>query len=186
MNLPGEIISGLTYEWTEVSSKYPSSDGWTCKLCPVGPTVVTPIVAEENDNGEDYDFTLTAVVSGAMLGVYEFSLVVTKGSGPTLEQHLLEMVRQEVKYNPLNPGTYDGRSVVKQTLDAINASLLGAASKDQLSYTINNRSLARYTLTERLALQAKYQRLYNKELRAEKIANGQDPGRKIFVRFTDV
>lgn len=183
MNIPVEIISGITYIWTETSAEYPATDGWTCKLCPVGPTVVAAITAEINANLVDYDFVLTSVVTAGMLGIYECSFVVTKGEGAETEAHILGMVRVTVKYNPLEPGTYDGRSIAKKTLDAIEAVILNRASKDQQSYTIAGRSLIRSTPLELLALRKEYRKLYNKELRAEKIANGESPGRKIYVRF---
>lgn len=68
--------------------------------------------------------------------------------------------------------TYDARSPVKKTLDAIIAMIEGRATKEHEEYTIGNRSLKLIPITELLTLRDRYQADYNRELNQERVRNG--------------
>jgi hypothetical protein len=75
-----------------------------------------------------------------------------------------------VKPNLLAPGA-DGRSFVKQALDAIEAVLAKRATKDQERYVIevngSRRELWRTPIGDLLKLRDRYRAEYNAELRAK-------------------
>lgn len=70
----------------------------------------------------------------------------------------------------------DLRSDVKITLDALTATLKGKATQDQLSYSINNRSVSRMSPTELREWRDHYKTLYDEELAADAIEAGETPG----------
>lgn len=79
-----------------------------------------------------------------------------------------------------------GASLVKETLAALDAMLAGKATLDQKAYTINNRSLERYSPSELIEWRKYYATLYEREQAAERATNG-DGGffpRVILDRFT--
>jgi hypothetical protein len=79
--------------------------------------------------------------------------------------------------------TYDNRSHVKKTLDAIEAVIEGRATKDQMAYSIAGRSLSLTPIPELIQLRQVYKREYLTEQQVEKIARGEAPGTQIKVRF---
>lgn len=77
----------------------------------------------------------------------------------------------------------DQRTHAKKVLDAIEATILGRASQDQMSYSIAGRSLSRMSITDLMMFRDRYRAEYNKELQKARIKNGQDTGNTIKVRF---
>lgn len=77
----------------------------------------------------------------------------------------------------------DEQSHVKKVLDALEAVIEGKASKDQLSYSIQGRSLSRMSWTEILMVYDKYKALYFREKQAARIKKGLKTGSNIQVRF---
>jgi len=76
----------------------------------------------------------------------------------------------------------DTASHVKKVLDAIEATILGTASREQESYEINGRSIKFRSISELVKLRDLYRREYDAELQACEIANGTF-SRNIKVRF---
>ena len=77
----------------------------------------------------------------------------------------------------------DVRSHAKTVLDAIEATIEGRASQDQMSYSIAGRSLSRMSVTDLLMFRDRYRAEYNEELKRARIKNKQDTGNTIKVRF---
>lgn len=93
-------------------------------------------------------------------GRYYWQLFAERGT----TKILLDCGELEVIPNLLNEEAgYDGRTDAEKGLDAVNACLLGKASKDQLSYTIKGRSLTRYSVDELKKLRAHFVMLVRKE-----------------------
>ena len=74
---------------------------------------------------------------------------------------------------------YDDRAHVKKVLDALEAVILGKASKDQLSYSIAGRSISRLSPSEIIEWRNTYRAEY---LRLEREAGRGRPS-QIHVRF---
>jgi hypothetical protein len=79
--------------------------------------------------------------------------------------------------------TDDTRSDTKVALDAIDAVLANRATLDQMSYTIAGRSLSRTPIEDLLVLRDRYAYMYQRELMAERVAAGLNPGGLTKVRF---
>lgn len=110
-------------------------------------------------------------------GDYDVQGVATDGSSRfTVEVGKVEILQDLAQ-------VADSSSVIKKTLDAINATLLGTASKDQESYEIAGRALKRRSLTELIMMKEKYEAFYQAELRKDNIANGGGVSGIIKVRF---
>lgn len=79
--------------------------------------------------------------------------------------------------------TADQRSHAKKVLDAIQATIEGRASQDQMSYSIAGRSLSRMSIDDLLTFRNRYRAEYNEEQKKARIKNKQDSGNTIKVRF---
>lgn len=78
---------------------------------------------------------------------------------------------------------YDGRSHVKQVLDALENMILGKASRDQSSYSIAGRSLSRLSPSELLRWRDLYKAEYTREQKGDRLRQGLVSGNIIKVRF---
>ena len=78
---------------------------------------------------------------------------------------------------------YDGRSHVKQVLDALENMILGKASRDQSSYSIAGRSLSRLSPSELLKWRDLYKAEYAREQKGDRLRQGLASGNIIKVRF---
>ena len=93
-------------------------------------------------------------------GCYYWQLFAERGTIKTL----LESGALDVSPNLLSEEAgFDGRTDAEKGLDAVDACLAGKASKDQLSYSIKDRTLTRYSVDELLKLRAHFVRLVRKE-----------------------
>jgi hypothetical protein len=73
--------------------------------------------------------------------------------------------------------------MLRKVLDAIQATIEGRASQDQMSYSIAGRSLSRMSIDDLLTFRNRYRAEYNEELKKARIKNKQDSGNTIKVRF---
>lgn len=159
---PAVIIQGDTTSWDFTCSTYPST-AWTLTYTLQITGTVYTVVADANSDGTYTVNIPSAVTATYEGGNYRFTAVVTSGADRhTVEQGTL-IVELDLSTNP----NENSESWVKQALDAIEAVILGKATHDQQSYSIQGRSLTRYSLDDILKLQTKLQRLYNKELAEE-------------------
>ena len=110
-------------------------------------------------------------------GTYSVQGVVTQG----VERFTVETCTTQIL--PDISKLTDSSSHIKKVLDAIEATILGAASKEQESYEVAGRSLKYKSLDELLKLRELYKREYVAELQACAIANGEGFSRTIKVRF---
>ena len=77
----------------------------------------------------------------------------------------------------------DVRSHAKTVLDAIEATIEGRASQDQMSYSIAGRSLARMSIDDLMTFRNRYRAEYLEEIKKSRIKNKQDSGNLVKVRF---
>ena len=161
--VPAVIVQGDTVTWTSRNITYPSTDGWTLTYTLQITGTAHTVVAVGNSDGS-YTATIPSTVSATYAGGnYRFQGVVTSGSDRhTVEQGTL-FVELDFATNP----DANSESEVKRALDAVEANLLGKATSDQQSYTIQGRSLTRYSIEELQSLRDYYQRRYDRELAEE-------------------
>ena len=99
-------------------------------------------------------------------GSYDVQGVVTNGSF----RETVEVTKVQIL--PDLSVTADSSSHVKNVLDAIEATILGAASKEQESYEVAGRSLKYKTLDELLKLREVYKAEWASEQKAADLAQG--------------
>lgn len=191
---PSIIYRGETLGWIRPAAEttYVDADGnsvecqaseWTLKYRYAGPAGAFEISAVAY--GGDFSASATAAATANYpVGAYSWIAIVEKGSGPSLERHIIDTGTCEVMEGPTEYiAGLDRRSHAKKVLDAIEAVILNRATADQLAYSINGRSLQKTPLPDLLKLRSLYMAEYERELRAERIRKGLDGGGSIYVRF---
>jgi hypothetical protein len=132
------------------------------------------------DNGDGYFLAnvLPTVTRTWQPGTYAYQAHVTTGSDRfTVGSGTIKLLPD------LTRGAVDTRSHVKITLDALEATLQGRATQDQLSYSINGRSISKIPATELIEWHSHYSALYRQEVQAERINNGAGKSNLVRVRF---
>ena len=184
VNEPLSIRSGNTVKWRKSLSDYPANDGWalTYTLTLQSDFSKRLQVAAVVD-GADFVTTLTAVQTAAMpAGTYNLFGSVSKSG----ERYDVFAGTIEIKPDLASLLTGDHRSDIKRKLDAIEAAIEGKATVDQLSLSINGRSITRYSLAEMLTLRDRLKADYQKELQAEQFGRTGINPRRVGVRFARV
>lgn len=180
--MPGEpdaITAGDTLQFTHTDDEY-TIDSWSLAYNLLNASNFYSFCASSPSTGYDFSVSLAASLTSTWVaGIYRWVARMTNGS--TLEQHTVSQGILEIVPNwaTLTSG-YDYRSHVKKTLDALEATILGKASSDQLAYTIAGRSLQRMRPEELLLWRDKYRAEYEAELKAENLGMSG----RILVRFT--
>jgi len=125
-------------------------------------------------SGSSHSFTVTATATAALKpGSYKWFIRATAGA--IVETALEGWI--DVEPNPAAAQNIDHRSWARRALDAVEATLLGRATSDQLAMTLNNRSISRIPLTEL----KDWRTQLRTEVRSEEGTSGA--GRDIKVRF---
>ena len=176
---PLQFVAGDTVKWTKSLPDYLPADGWALSYALVRDGSQETITATDNGDGTHAVTIAAATTAAYTVGMYSWQAYVTK----TNERYLADSGALEVLADFASQTTgHDGRSLVKQTLDALESVILGRASSDQLSISIQGRSLSRITPDELLRWRDLYRAEYAAEKQRDKIANG-DAGGRLLVRF---
>ena len=189
MNIPSEIRAGDTIQWRDVagvdnlgnevsSSDYTLTYYLRFNAASEGATVVGTAY------GTGWEFSIAAATSaGFDAGTWYWQAVATKtGSTITLGSGQ-STVLAALSYSG-TPAALDGRSQAQKDLDAVQAAIRAIVAGGVVKeYTIGNRSLKKYDLTDLLALETKLKADVNREQKAQLIANGLGNPFNLFVRF---
>lgn len=180
---PAELVAGDRWTWIrdDLGVDYaPASYALTYSARLEG-TGATEISITASESGSDYVIEVAAATTAAYtVGVYHWQAYITRSSDServTVDSGTFEVIADR------DNATTDPRSHVKITLEAIEAVIESRATKDQESYSIGGRSLSRTPLKDLIMFRDKYAALYAKEVKAERIANGQGHSGRILVRF---
>lgn len=176
---PESFRAGDTVEWKKSLDSYKASDGWTLSYSfrGISGTIDCTAAADGHDHLISLPPTTTTAYSE---GIYDVVGSVTKGTN----RHTVYSSRIEVLVDLANAGSsYDGRSHVEKTLRAIEAVIERRATKEVLESSIEGVTVKRYDHAQLLELRAKYARLYDQELAAERLKLGKGSGNRILVRF---
>jgi hypothetical protein len=168
------LIAGDTLTFRVSLPSYPAST-WTLayRLVPSSGSAITFTAAAD---GDDHLVTVAAATTAAWAsGEYAWAGYVTAG----LERFTVSSGRTTIKPNPASMAVADTRTHARKVLDALKAVIEGRASKDQMAYTIDGRSLQRMPVADLLAFQAEYERKVAKE----ELAQAGISPRHAFVRF---
>lgn len=177
---PSEIQAGDTIKWRrEDLSDYPASQGWSLNYNFVGQAGRFAVAAAAD--GDKFAVAITAATSATYTaGIYQWVAKVSKGT----ESYTVDSGTCKVLLDLYaKTAAFDGRSHAKKVLDSIEAVIEGRATKDQMSYQIAGRQLSRTPITDLLKLRSLYKAEYQREVDAERAANGLGNSRRILVRF---
>lgn len=177
---PTEFVAGDLLSWYKDLSDYPASS-WTLTyaLQLEGAGAQKSLTASAS--GDRHLISVAAATTAAYTaGIYHWQSYVTSGT----ERHAIERGRMTVVANfAASSTTIDARSHIKKVLDALEATILGKASVDQMAFSIGGRSLSRMSPTELREWYAAYRVMYADETRAEQVARGLGNRGKVRTRF---
>jgi hypothetical protein len=174
---PEQITVGDTIKWTKSLSDYPASEGWTLSYTFVNSSGTFSVTSTAD--GDDHAVSVSSTTSSSYTaGTYSWQSYATSSS----ERHQVDA--GTIILNPnFADGATDSRSHAKKVLDAIESVIEGRASEDAAAMSIAGRSITKMTLEELISTRSKYRAEYNRELRAERIAQGLGGRKKVLVRF---
>lgn len=178
---PATLRVGDTWKWTKDLPDFLPADTWALKYALTLQTTTSALIqitTTDNGDGTHLASVVKTTTNGYTAGAYSWHSFVTKGSDRhTIEQGQITLLRD------LDAGAVDDRSHVKATLDAIQATLLGKASRDQITYSLGGVSLSRMTPVDLHEWESIYLRKYRDELANEAGARGQSTGNRVKGKF---
>ena len=140
---PSEAVAGATWKWIKSLSDYPASS-WTLTytfLLKTGSTTFTfDAVADGDDHLVDVDEAVTAAYTP---GEYMWQAKVTDGTDSCLVDRGCMDVLQDFSVS-----TADPRPWAQKMADALEATLLGKASRDVMETEINGKKIKRMSMNE--------------------------------------
>jgi hypothetical protein len=159
--VPKQLVAGDTWRWTREYADY------------AAPTWTVTFYFENQDNsfsqaasGSSTTHSLTiaaGTTATRQAGRYRVSARATDGS----VSETVESVWVDVLPNPAASGNRDTRTWARRVLDALEATIEGRASSDQLAVTISGRSISRIPFEE-LVKQCDY---FRNKVKAEESGN---------------
>lgn len=189
MNIPPRLRAGDTIQWrddatTDNLGNPIDSATWTLTYWLRTNTATDGASVVGTPYNSGWSFSISAATSSAFdPGRWYWQAVASKtgqvftvGSGSVDVDPLLTYAG--------TPTAYDGRTQAQKDLDAVQLairSLLSGGSVQE--YTIGQRKLKRYDLSELLQLEAKLKADVKREEAAQLMANGLGNPRNMFVRF---
>jgi len=148
--------------------RWPASQGWLLSLICQGPASLT---LGDTPSGDKHQIIIPAAsTSGWTAGHYWWTArIVNVG---LVQTHQIGYGELDIEANASTiTAPYDGRTLAKRTLDAIDAVISGRATLDQQSYKIGTRELVRIPVTELMTFRNTYAWRVYYEQRREKGKN---------------
>jgi len=180
---PTEIRAGDLVTWKKTLSDYPA-DEWTLKYALRGEGAGTAIDITTTASGTDHLVSVAKATTAAWTaGIYKWVAYVDNIVDP-LQRHTLES--GTIKILPdlvAAASTYDTRSHVKKVLDSVEAAILTLSAKTKNSVLILGNQYTLQNMGDLIKLRDKYKTEYQREIDAEKIAQGIDNPRRIGIRL---
>lgn len=176
--VPSDLVAGDLWAWTrDLSSDYPAST-WTGVW--YFENAYAAFSAAATATGNVFNASIAAATStGYRAGRYRWQFVVTSGA----TRKTAEGGWVDVAPDPAAAGSLDRRSHARKVLDAIEATIEGRASNDQVSMSIAGRSISRTPMVELITLRDKYRMYVADEESADDVAAGLGSKRRVFVRL---
>lgn len=174
--VPPQLVAGDTWRWERSFSDYPAPT-WTVTY--YFENAAGQITAVASASGSQHLVSVPAATTqGYAAGRYRW--VARASDGTTVETIEGENGWIDILVNPAAAGNKDHRSWARRTLDAVEATIEGRASNDQLAMSIGSRSISRIPLNELWQLKKNLEA----EVRTEEAASAAGLGRNIKVRLT--
>lgn len=189
MNIPAQIRAGDTVKWRDGSSvdsfgNAVTSGGWTLtyylrtNAASEGATVIGSAY------GNGWELTISAATSaGFDAGQWYWQAIASNGSEKlTLGAGQLQVLTA-LNYQG-SPAAFDGRTQAKKDLDAVDAAIRSIVNGGAIAeYTIGQRSLKKYSLSELQVLRSRLIAEVKREEAASMMAQGLGNPHNLFVRF---
>ncbi len=171
---PTRIISATKVEWYKTLDDYPASL-WTLiyKFRHTTGVGLNVTCTADGDNHVATITTSASVTGFNVAGRYKWqSVAVRNNDSANVRQVSSGYAFVELQFGT-NPAATEIRSVARQTLDAINAALLGSATTDILEYEVSTPAgttkVKRMTRKELLDLKAYFARIVKREMQNEAV-----------------
>lgn len=180
---PKTVIAGTRVQWLVTTPDFLPANGWTLKYA-LAKADTAPIVLTSSDNSDGrhlVDVAITAT-DAWMAGEYAWQSWV-EDAGPTERRPIAEGLIEVCPRFDAEEQGLDWRSHVKATLDALEATIQGKASKDHLSYSIAGRSVGRMNPSELVEWRNQYTVYWRQEKQAMRKASGKRSGNRVLARF---
>ncbi len=179
--MPASMVQGDTLSMLMTLGDYDAST-WTLTYTLVKDAKQITFSGSDDGSGNHEFSILPTTTTDWSAGTYHYQGRVSDGT----DTHTVDTGSIEIKASFADHTSgLDARSSTKQILDALEATIQGKASKDQLSYSIAGRSISRMSMSEILEAYDYFKREYQRIVSEDKIAAGMGTGRKILTRFTN-
>lgn len=180
---PEELVLGDRWAWkrTDLSAEYPT-DSYTLTYSAdkQGSGSTTFSITATETNGEYLVEVASATTAAYTAGTYNWQAYITRTSDSarvTVGTGVFKVLAS------MSASTADPRSHAKKTLDAIEAVIESRATVDQMSYTIQGRSLAKTPLPDLQKFRDYYRAEYAAEVNVERRKNGKPPRNRLLVKL---
>lgn len=174
--LAASLIAGDTWDWTHTDSNYPASV-WSVTYH--FENSAGSFSATGTPDGNEHAFSISAATTASYkAGKYRWHARAT--SGATVKTIATGWLT--VKADIAAAGKTDVRSWAQRTLDAVEATLEGRATRDQTAMSIAGRSISRIPIAELIQLRDKLRA----EVQIEEQGSKAGLGRNIRVRLSRV
>ena len=180
---PEKIVVGDFIQWrrTDLSDDYPNTLYTANYVARIAQGGSSEIQLPSTVYGEDYLFTVDSETSTDFIaGYYHWQLEIVRisdGNRIVIERGSFTAIAD------LDVNGADPRSHAEIMVDKIQTILEGKADSDVSSYSINGRSLTKFSPSELLEWRDYYKKEFAKEKRAEMVALGKKTNSTILMRF---
>ena len=187
-NIPKTIARGESVKWTVSFTDYPATlYALTYKFrCQNGPGLDVPAASA----GSEYSVSLSARETAILSKPCRWQAWVAERANPE-NVFLIASGRVNIIDGFTNPPTaaVDLRSTAERIVEALEAAILGSASREQLEYEISThagvRRIRYMSRTEQVAFLRYYKQIVARERAAERIRNGERFGKTIVVNVRE-
>ena len=178
-DVPEEFTAGDTVKWAKSFSDYPFSDGWIITYYFANATEDFEIAGAEYQTNDHLFNLIRSLTTGKTAGQFNYeAYAILSGERARVDWGKIQLLADFSGGDPV-----DSRSLVKKTLDALDALLLNKASRDQLDVEIVGRKIKKMSPDELLKWRSLYKSEYKSECDADKVAKGEGSGRTVQTRF---
>lgn len=180
---PKEIVVGDFLQWkrSDLVDDYPvatHSAEYVARTTAAGSTEIKLAATE----AESYYLFIadSAITQDFVAGHYHWQLEVTEtasGNRIVVDKGTFDAI-EDLDINGADP-----RSHAEVMVTKIESILAGKADSDVSNYSINGRSLTKFSFAELMEAREKYRGEYQRETNKELAENGETTGQTILVRF---
>lgn len=155
---PTEINAGDSASWSKSCPGYTPAEGWAVRYVLRGPGSLD--IEYASAIGSEYRFELPASATRDLPpGLYRWAAFASRDD----DRRTLDSGTLTVRPDLESAGQIEARSHAQRMLDAIEATLLKRATRDQQSYEIEGRRLDRTPIADLERLRNHYRRVVDRE-----------------------